>query len=228
MDRRSGVPLLVQGAGIRWFPSDDAPPTADIESTRWIGRSALRIFAKADGMFHMLRAQHGEPNLLSILRQNGYYVWWGGKNDLVPAYAILAILFGISLHIVGYEQATSPALRGGLLAVCAIQFALLYYPIRPQIPTAADLQAGQALVQEIRAQTGDVYVPFHPDLALMAGKRTFASWSPMYQLEGNFGDRQLSLRRDFRLPRPHVQDICLSTRTESRVVRRKERLLSFV
>jgi arylsulfatase A-like enzyme len=32
---------------------------------------------------HMLRA--GEPNLLSRLRAAGYFIWWGGKNDLVPA-----------------------------------------------------------------------------------------------------------------------------------------------
>ena len=34
-------------------------------------------------MFHMLRPD--EPMLLQILRQNGYFVWWGGKNDVVPA-----------------------------------------------------------------------------------------------------------------------------------------------
>jgi len=35
-------------------------------------------------MSHMLRNQEGEPNLLKILRENGYFVWWGGKNDLIP------------------------------------------------------------------------------------------------------------------------------------------------
>ena len=35
-------------------------------------------------MFHMLRHHQGEPNLLRRLRDNGYFVWWGGKNDLVP------------------------------------------------------------------------------------------------------------------------------------------------
>ena len=33
-------------------------------------------------MFHMLRPD--EPVLLKYLKDNGYYVWWGGKNDLVP------------------------------------------------------------------------------------------------------------------------------------------------
>jgi arylsulfatase A-like enzyme len=34
-------------------------------------------------MYHMLRP--GEPVLLRTLKENGYFVWWGGKNDLVPA-----------------------------------------------------------------------------------------------------------------------------------------------
>jgi arylsulfatase A-like enzyme len=33
-------------------------------------------------MFHMLRKD--EPVLLKILKASGYFVWWGGKNDLVP------------------------------------------------------------------------------------------------------------------------------------------------
>lgn len=38
-------------------------------------------------MFHMLHREHGESNLLSLLRENGYFVWWGGKNDLIPGDA---------------------------------------------------------------------------------------------------------------------------------------------
>lgn len=33
-------------------------------------------------MYHMLRPD--EPCLLRTLKENGYVVWWGGKNDLVP------------------------------------------------------------------------------------------------------------------------------------------------
>lgn len=36
-------------------------------------------------MFHMLHPERGEPNLLKLLKDSGYHVWWGGKNDLVPA-----------------------------------------------------------------------------------------------------------------------------------------------
>ncbi|MCC5844330.1 MAG: sulfatase-like hydrolase/transferase [Verrucomicrobia bacterium] len=35
-------------------------------------------------MYHMLHPEQGEPNLLKILKDNGYFVWWGGKNDLTP------------------------------------------------------------------------------------------------------------------------------------------------
>lgn len=35
-------------------------------------------------MFHMLHPELGEPVLLKTLKENGYYVWWGGKNDLIP------------------------------------------------------------------------------------------------------------------------------------------------
>ncbi len=36
-------------------------------------------------MYHMLHPERDAPNLLKILKDNGYFIWWGGKNDLVPA-----------------------------------------------------------------------------------------------------------------------------------------------
>lgn len=39
-------------------------------------------------MHYMLHEQ--EPVLLEILKKEGYFVWWGGKNDLVPADADLS------------------------------------------------------------------------------------------------------------------------------------------
>ncbi|MEK3915823.1 sulfatase-like hydrolase/transferase [Paenibacillus sp. FSL H7-0331] len=34
-------------------------------------------------MYHMMQPE--EPVLLKTLKEEGYFVWWGGKNDLVPA-----------------------------------------------------------------------------------------------------------------------------------------------
>lgn len=36
-------------------------------------------------MNHMLHSERGEPNLLRILKENGYFVWWSFRNDLIPA-----------------------------------------------------------------------------------------------------------------------------------------------
>ncbi len=117
----------------------------------------------------------------SVIQVGGY------KNDLIPAYAAISILFGLGLRAIDTVLASSQLYRAGLLAACLIQFFLLRYPLAAQIPSAADLKAGQGFLDQIRNQAGDVYIPWHPDLALMSGKRAFASWSPMYQLEGNFG-----------------------------------------
>ncbi|WP_174804497.1 sulfatase-like hydrolase/transferase [Martelella limonii] len=38
-------------------------------------------------LHHMLHAERGEKNMFQVLRENGYFVWWGGKNDIVTADA---------------------------------------------------------------------------------------------------------------------------------------------
>jgi arylsulfatase A-like enzyme len=55
-------------------------------------------------MFHML--QPDEPMLLKTLKDEGYFVWWGGKNDVVPA-------------------------QNGFDAYCDVK----YQPERPPLPT---------------------------------------------------------------------------------------------
>lgn len=36
-------------------------------------------------MFHMLHPEQGERHLLQVLREQGYFIWWGGKNDAFDA-----------------------------------------------------------------------------------------------------------------------------------------------
>jgi hypothetical protein len=117
----------------------------------------------------------------SVVQVGGY------RNDLVPAYAIIAALFGIALGRL-LPQAGHGTLRGAaLIAAAALQLGALWYPPESHFPSVEDLAAGNTLVQTIREYPGDVYVPFHPELAIMADKQPFASWSPMFQLEGNYG-----------------------------------------
>ena len=49
-------------------------------------------------MHHMLHAEHGEPNLLKILKDEGYFVWWGGKNDLIPGQTDLGPCCDLRFH----------------------------------------------------------------------------------------------------------------------------------
>ena len=38
-------------------------------------------------MNHMLHAERGETNLLRLLKEDGYFVWWGGMNHFVPGHS---------------------------------------------------------------------------------------------------------------------------------------------
>ncbi len=49
-------------------------------------------------MYHMLHPEWNEPNLLKSLKDNGYYVWWGGKNDLTPAQESLEPYCHVRFH----------------------------------------------------------------------------------------------------------------------------------
>jgi hypothetical protein len=122
----------------------------------------------------------------------GAFIHPGGFNNvLIPGYAAIAILFGLTIQKFISAQKVNSLYKSGMLFVCTIQFVMLYFPIRPLIPTKPDLLAGWALVTQVQKQPGDVYVPFHPEISLIAGKPTFAEWSTTYQLEGGLGGGDL-------------------------------------
>jgi len=111
----------------------------------------------------------------------------GANNVLVPGYTAIAILSGLAIQKLFSEPKVNLLYKSGLLVVCTIQFVMLNFPVQPLIPTQADLLAGQNLVGEVQRQPGDVYIHFHPEISLIAGKPTFADWVSLYQLEGGFG-----------------------------------------
>lgn len=122
----------------------------------------------------------------------GAFIHPGGFNNvLIPGYTAIAIVLGLTIQKLFSEVGVNLLYRSGLLFICTIQFAMLYFPIQPLIPTKADRLAGQTLVAEVQNKPGDVYIPFHPEISLMAGKPTFAEWSTTYQLEGGLGGGDL-------------------------------------
>jgi len=115
----------------------------------------------------------------------------GFKNALLPAYALLCILFGLALaHVLAHLPKQTTRERMAEIAIyvlCVAQFLLLVYnPIR-QIPTAQDRAAGWALVQTIRSLPGNVLIPYHPYLLTLAGKPAHAHWTGMEELIGLYG-----------------------------------------
>lgn len=97
----------------------------------------------------------------------------GWLNVLMPAYAAIALLSGLSYAALAHRQ------RGRLpraLPVLAllVGLALLRYPIAAQLPTAADRAAGAQLIARLRALPRPVVVLRHPWYATLAGKGSFA------------------------------------------------------
>jgi hypothetical protein len=95
----------------------------------------------------------------------------GYDNTLMPASAAAALVFGPALAR-GLETGGPVALAAAALALG--QFWLLRYDPRAQLPTADDVVAGEALVLDLRAVAGEVWIPDHGYLAERAGKRALA------------------------------------------------------
>ncbi len=99
------------------------------------------------------------------------------SNVLFPAYAIVAVLFGLGLHtareLVRREPLNRyPFAETFLSIICIIPFAgLVYNPYR-QLPSSADRRAGHALVETISRIGVNVLIPFHPYYVTLAGKRS--------------------------------------------------------
>jgi len=105
----------------------------------------------------------------------------GWDNVLMPAYALLAILFGLTVPWVlrlARRGRGKPRSRAEVFVhlCCVIQFVLLYYNPREQLPTQADREAGSYLVQKLSQIPGEIYIPCHSYLATLAGKQSHAQW----------------------------------------------------
>lgn len=120
------------------------------------------------------------------LNLGGYY------NVLIPSYAAMAILFGISLYHLskycsGMGGLPGAILTGILYASVLFQFASLHYAVEPLIPSQKDRYSGEQLVKRIRNLNGEIFIPFHGYLALKAGKKSYAHQCAIGEFKGDFG-----------------------------------------
>jgi Dolichyl-phosphate-mannose-protein mannosyltransferase len=99
------------------------------------------------------------------------------RNVLLPAFAILCVLFGLGVDAAGRLIRTAPSRHQGMLEVflylvCLAQFGALFYDPFKKVPSRDDLEAGRKLVRIIADLPGRVFIPSHPYLLLLAGRET--------------------------------------------------------
>lgn len=110
-------------------------------------------------------------------------IHWGGyDNTLLPACAILSLLAALWSHrFFSAEPAPpSPRLAWVVLGAALAQFGALAYNPLAQLPTERDLAAGRELVARVAATPGEVFIPRHPYLGRLAGKREWMHWMAYY------------------------------------------------
>jgi hypothetical protein len=131
----------------------------------WALQRARREHLEATAFYALMLVALGGTSLLSRLNVGA------AANVLLPLYAWLAVLFGLALHeAVRAGEGRMRPWALGALALALFQLSWLVYRPAPWIPTAADRVAGWALVAQLKAVEGAVWVPSHPYLAVLAGK----------------------------------------------------------
>lgn len=109
----------------------------------------------------------------SRLHQGGY------NNVLMPAYAALALLFGIAAARIAGPASLWPQFRTTtasaiLVGLSLLQFASLSYNPGWMIPSAEERIASERLIEAMRDCEGEVFAPAHGYTPTLAGKQTYA------------------------------------------------------
>jgi hypothetical protein len=124
-------------------------------------------------------------------------------NANIPAFAGLSLSLGLAGHWLEGKLASDVG-RIAVSIACAAQFGILFFDVKAQLPTEADRQAGQAIVQQLRSAPGDVLIPSHNYLAQPAGKTMYAHEIALLEVQGAYtagafhvdAELESALRRD--------------------------------
>jgi hypothetical protein len=108
-------------------------------------------------------------------------------NVLVPAFAILAIMFGLGVGAFLEMLERVPQARGYVLGLCLVQLLILGYNPRLSVPYRSEGWAGDRLVAAIGALPGRVLAPDYGEFALRAGKGDQPYTAGPMELVGGFG-----------------------------------------
>lgn len=118
---------------------------------------------------------------VSRVHQGGY------ANVLLPAYASLALMFGIGIAQLP-TLFPSRSLRGtstagvALLSLALLQFAALTYSPLLQLPSSEERAASEQLQDYIRGVDGEVFAPAHSYMLVDAGKQSYAHTAAIWDV----------------------------------------------
>ncbi|HEX4886156.1 MAG TPA: hypothetical protein VFX05_18580 [Casimicrobiaceae bacterium] len=128
--------------------------------------------------------------------------WLAYLNALMPAHAVVSILFGLGFHALLRDAAASGgahAQRLRLVATLAVfwQLAALFYNPLAALPQAERTQRTSAMIDAIRTIDGDVFFPIMPHLLPRAGKPGHANEMQIADvLAHDAGEARAGLLRD--------------------------------
>ncbi len=91
-------------------------------------------------------------------------------NDLIPFHAVLALGFGLWIAYVQKLISNDVWKRGPVVLIVFLQLLALLYNPKLVVPNAQHVVTGNEVVSKIATFNGPVLVPFHPYLAMKAGK----------------------------------------------------------
>jgi hypothetical protein len=138
------------------------------------------------GLFILKRINSDSFKFYGCLLVGGFVGSWftmlkvgGYLNNMMPLYAILAVLFGISIssikeYMIEYNPTKANRTINIILVFCIIQFIMLAYNPINQIPTKDNIAASNELVDIIKTTDGNVFIPNHGYISSLANKDTYA------------------------------------------------------
>ncbi len=161
--------------------------------------------------FKKMLRNHNECLLLIITIATLALSIWAGlitgstRNAFIPAYALIAVLFGLALN---HLKNNSAAFLGGkfkimggilLLGGCLLQFSFLQYHANVYIPTAQDFKQADALLTFVGANDEEAFMPTQNYLALYTQKKVYYHGAAIGEFNGAFGrplPQWATLRKD--------------------------------
>ena len=111
-------------------------------------------------------------------------------NDLMPFHAMLALGLGLWVAQISRQWGRGDVWKEGPIALIVfLQLLALFYNPTLIVPDARHVAAGDQVVAKLAHFEGDILVPFHPYLAVRAGKRPHMHIAAAYDVLRSDPDR---------------------------------------